>query len=324
MSDIPPPVSNPAVHSQNANLLNSAQLLHDGYSSGSQLPTNLDGGTTHNPGCKNPEAILTFSWAIKRGVRGLRGDDLSRTQPECHVHTTSVLHEVCAICGSMAHTLEAYPDSPKNVFEVGVENFGATSLRGETVSVPLPSARRGNTPNEHWVTVLPKKLPSSHRKRRILPTPSRFSAPKVAAVRTEAAPTIFFWGGTSGPSKGLNLEHNKHSSSLDKGLNPLSTFIPYQDSDLPIDEDDEMDIFLNLEGDNEPQHSSDSSKKRRPGMDSAQGLFRFVSSPVSSYPVTAPIGKHDLYWDFSQQVGDVKTVVGLSRGARPSGWIHVY
>jgi len=33
------------------------------------------------------------------------------------------LHEVCAICGSTAHVLEACPDSPKNVFEVVVEKF---------------------------------------------------------------------------------------------------------------------------------------------------------------------------------------------------------
>jgi len=30
---------------------------------------------------------------------------------------------------------------------------------------------------------------------------------------------------------------------------------------MPIDENDDMDIFLNLEGDADPQHSSDSSKK---------------------------------------------------------------
>lgn len=37
--------------------------------------------------------------------------------------------------------------------------------------------------------------------------------------------------------------------------------IPKHDSDLPIDEEDDMDIFLNLEGDDAPQHSSESSKK---------------------------------------------------------------
>ncbi|KAJ8436843.1 hypothetical protein Cgig2_026167 [Carnegiea gigantea] len=153
-----------------------------------------------------------------------------------------------------AHALKACPDSPKNVFEVVVEKSGATSLQGKTMSVPLPSAGHDNTPVEHWVTVLPKKrsrLPSAHRKCRILPTRSCFSVPKVTA------------GETSGPYEGPNSrsEHTKHSSGLEEGLSPLPTFLPDQDSDLPIEEDDEMDIFLNLEGENEPQHSLDSSKK---------------------------------------------------------------
>ena len=112
-------------------------------------------------------------------------------------------------------------------------------------------------------------MPSAHRTRGILPTPSWFSAPKVTAVRTKATLTIVIsdsssWGvGTSGPSEGPNSEHTKHSSVLNEGLNPFATFLLDQDSNLPIDEDDETDIFLNLEGDNEPQYLSDSSKKRR-------------------------------------------------------------
>lgn len=69
-------------------------------------------------------------------------------------------------------------------------------------------------------------------------------------------------GGTSGPFKGPHSEHNKHSSGLDEVLNPLPTFLPEQDGDLPIDDDDEMDIYLNLEEDTEPHYSFDSSKKR--------------------------------------------------------------
>lgn len=41
------------------------------------------------------------------------------------------LHEVCAICGSTVHAVEACPDSPKNVFEVVIEKFGATTLQPE-------------------------------------------------------------------------------------------------------------------------------------------------------------------------------------------------
>ncbi|KAJ8451990.1 hypothetical protein Cgig2_016571 [Carnegiea gigantea] len=218
MSDIPPLVSNIAVHSQNANLLNSARLSHDGYPSGSQLPTNLDGGTTHSPGCKNQQAILTFSRAWEVFVV-----DLSRTRPECHVHTTS---------GNMEST---------------------------------------NKPKKR------SRLPSANRKHGILPTPSRFSAPKVTAVRTEATPTIVISDRSSRGNSRSKFGAYQAFLGLDEGLNPLPTYLPDQDSDLPIDEDDEMDIFLNLEGDNEPQHSFDSLKKRRPDMDSAQGLLRFVS-----------------------------------------------
>jgi len=89
MSGIPPPVPHSADQTHNAYLLNSAQLSHDGHPSRSQLPPNLDGGLTHNPGCKNQEIIPTFSQAIKLRVGGLRSGDLSRTRPECHVHPTS-------------------------------------------------------------------------------------------------------------------------------------------------------------------------------------------------------------------------------------------
>ncbi|KAJ8427017.1 hypothetical protein Cgig2_013335 [Carnegiea gigantea] len=42
-----------------------------------------------------------------------------------------------------------------------------------------------------------------------------------------------------------------------------SVVILNPEEDVPIDDEDDMDIFLNLEGDEAPQHSSDSSKKRR-------------------------------------------------------------
>ena len=48
-----------------------------------------------------------------------------------------ISYEVSAICGSTAHALEACPDSPKNVFEMVVEKFGAATLQAESVSSPL-------------------------------------------------------------------------------------------------------------------------------------------------------------------------------------------
>ena len=54
-------------------------------------------------------------------------------------------------------------------------------------------------------------------------------------------------------------------------LSYLSKFLLEQDAHLPINDDDEMDIYLNLEEDTKPQHSSDSSKKRR--LEEGEELF---------------------------------------------------
>lgn len=51
---------------------------------------------------------------------------------------------------------------------------------------------------------------------------------------------------------------NRSPTSLATDLGEVPLFLPEQDSDLPIDEDDDMDIFLNIEGSEDPQHSSDS------------------------------------------------------------------
>ena len=55
---------------------------------------------------------------------------------------------------------------------------------------------------------------------------------------------------------------NRSSASLETGLSMVPLVLPEHDSDLPVDEDDDMDILLNLEGDDDPQRSSDSSNKR--------------------------------------------------------------
>jgi len=77
------------------------------------------------------------------------------------------LHEVCALCGSNAHALEACPETPKGPLEVIVEKFGATKLENETDQshVAHPSS---STSSEKWVTVAPKKrgraFPSGRRR----------------------------------------------------------------------------------------------------------------------------------------------------------------
>ncbi|KAJ8429476.1 hypothetical protein Cgig2_011062 [Carnegiea gigantea] len=244
-----------SVSSHNANLLSAPQLSNDGSPSRPQLPADLDGSSPNNPSRKGKEAVPTFSRAVKLGVGSISVGSVSRTRTECHVYPatsnlesmhkatpigpltpdidlpTMRLQEVCAICGSTTHALEACPDSPKNVLEVVVEKFGATTLHPDSVVASPCCGSRSTTPSESWVTVSPKKrsrLPSAHRKQGIWPTPT----PKVTAdfMRATTPPWYF-------------------RTSI-------------QDYDMPIDEDDDMDIFLNLEGDDGPQHSSDSSKKR--------------------------------------------------------------
>lgn len=172
------------------------------------------------------------------------------------------LHEVCAICGSTAHALDGCPDSPKNVFKVVVEKIGATTLQADVESGPPTCEVQDTIPFENWATVSPKKrsrLPSAHKKRGILPTPSRFTSPKVTTVlRPEVTPIIILTdtsdvGGTSISPNGCNSEINNWDTMLNKGTVTIAHGSPSQGAELPIDDEDDTDMFLKLEGDIEPQ-----------------------------------------------------------------------
>jgi len=77
------------------------------------------------------------------------------------------LHEVCALCGSNAHALEACPETPKGPLEVIVEKFEATKLQNES-DQGHESNPSSSTSSEKWVTVSPKKrgrsFPSGKRR----------------------------------------------------------------------------------------------------------------------------------------------------------------
>lgn len=178
------------------------------------------------------------------------------------------LHEVCAICGSTSHALEACPDSPSNVFEVVVEKFGATTLKSDSGTFAAASGPQ-TAPLENWMTVSPKKrskLPNAHRKRSILPTPSCFATPKVTTVNVPAPiPTVILSDTSTcgGVSVAKDESFLEQSNLVEHGLNVAPAFMPEHDPDLAIDNENDMDMFLNLEGGDEPQHSFDSTKKRR-------------------------------------------------------------
>jgi len=91
----------------------------------------------------------------------------------------------------MAHALDTCPDSPKNVFEVVTEKFGATTLQSDTVVISNASGVRSPPLPENWVTISLKKqskIPNSHRKRGILPTPSRCIAHQVNTALPSTSP----------------------------------------------------------------------------------------------------------------------------------------
>ncbi|KAJ8443344.1 LOW QUALITY PROTEIN: hypothetical protein Cgig2_015825 [Carnegiea gigantea] len=146
------------------------------------------------------------------------------------------LHEVCAIYSSTAHALDTCSDTSKNVFEV---------------------------------TVLPRKqsrLPNAQCRRGILSTPSRFNAPKGNTIPPASiTPTIpistnFSDGGAEGgPFEPMTLCQNASHAKI----STPSPVISNPEAEVPIYDEDDIGIFLNLEGDEDPQHSSDCSKKRR-------------------------------------------------------------
>ena len=92
------------------------------------------------------------------------------------------LHEVCALCGSNAHDLDACPKTPKGPLEVIVEKFGATTL--QTGSDSCSKAVSSTVPlTEKWVTVSPKKRGRSFHFSRKKSTSKFASAPWPPSVK---------------------------------------------------------------------------------------------------------------------------------------------
>lgn len=169
------------------------------------------------------------------------------------------LHEVCVICGRTAHALDTCPNIPKNVFEVIVEKFKATSLQLGIGINPPSTGAPSQLPSETWVTISPKKrsrLPNSHRKRGILSTPSRFDAPKVSIVPppiiTTTIPvsaTVNVGGEVAVPPEPFFYPKVINHNDCQAKLSPSPPITLQSGVDIPIDDEDDMDMFLNLEED---------------------------------------------------------------------------
>jgi len=100
--------------------------------------------------------------------------------------------------------------------------------------------------------------------------PTRFSTSKVnigfmsANTRTVVLSNLNPSGIATVPLKGHHSDHTTcPSASLEIDLSQVPHFSLEWDTDLPLDEDDDINIYLNLECSEDPQHSSDSSKKHR-------------------------------------------------------------
>jgi len=103
------------------------------------------------------------------------------------------LHEVCALCGSVAHELEACPETPSGPIEVIVEKFGATQLSNDNEKGKQPAAT-SSTPLEKWITVAPKKRGRTSSLTRKKNTPSVVASPappSVKIVPSHPAPVHF-------------------------------------------------------------------------------------------------------------------------------------
>ena len=109
------------------------------------------------------------------------------------------LHEVCAMCGSDAHELEACPETPKGPIEVIVEKFGATKLHNEN-DLGQNSSSSASPPIEKWITVAPKK------RSRCFPLSKRKNVPKVVVMLT--APTVRVVPSSSSPVHSSEQRHS--------------------------------------------------------------------------------------------------------------------
>lgn len=69
-------------------------------------------------------------------------------------------------------------------------------------------------------------------------------------------------GGDMHTTSGTTLEPTEWpTNSRQARKSQVPPVVSNQEADLLIDDGDDMDIFLNLEGDDGPQHSFESSKK---------------------------------------------------------------
>jgi len=176
------------------------------------------------------------------------------------------LHEVCSLCGGDSHQLDSCPKLPvSSKIEVLVERFDAqgVSYANKSPSGPSSHSSSPRPPIDTWVKVTPKKrmragrssmFPHSH--------PSKLGP--VAAASPSVPPVVGHTCAETLPED-LLLANVQGEGCLDASPavnpDPLAVF-PEEDVD-GMDEEDNVDVYLNLHNIEDIDMSTESSKRKR-------------------------------------------------------------
>jgi len=171
------------------------------------------------------------------------------------------LHEVCPLCGGDSHQLNTCPNLPlSQKVEVLVEKFDAT---GVTVAQPPPGHHSASAhAQNNWVTVSPKKRVKAliHARPRRSSTLNPVGSSN-AEGNVQPIPPSFVPFSTSAPlgpediilANAVAFNHNLNHTEEGDPLDALNEGLA----------EDNMDVYLNLQNNDDVEMSVDSSKRKR-------------------------------------------------------------
>ena len=182
------------------------------------------------------------------------------------------LHEVCSLCGGDSHQLDSCPNLPvSSKIEVLVERFDAQGVSYAN-KAPSGSSSHSSSPRppiDTWVKVTPKKRMRAGRTSVLPHSKSLHTLPSsVLGYGTTSSPPV---QPVVGPicveplPKGILLANIQVEGCPDASpavnLDPLAVF-PEADVD-GMDEEDNVDLYLNLHKIEDIDMSTDSAKRKR-------------------------------------------------------------
>lgn len=173
------------------------------------------------------------------------------------------LHEVCPLCGGESHQLDSCPKlTAQKKVQVVVQKFeeGTTSC---IYKEPSSSTNSQIPPFENWITVFPKKRvqpafgPHHKKMSNLKPKDPPIPTNDLIIPPTQTAPS---------PSKhkGIVLANLTAMKSQDEGSPNADKLMAIDDGENEgMDEEENVDMFLNLEKIEDVEMSIDSSKRKR-------------------------------------------------------------